>query len=71
MGFFKKRTGDVNQHCFKLETNFSGEGLAVQDPFDLFHNITKTIIPRKLHCFSFLCNKTLNIMHNGIQPYYA
>ncbi|VVC43544.1 Hypothetical protein CINCED_3A009726 [Cinara cedri] len=71
LGFYKKKTGNVSQRCTKLRNNFFGEGLAVQDPFDLFHNITKTIVPKKLQGFSHLCNKTLEVMHNGIQPYYG
>jgi len=68
LGFNKKRIGNPTQWCAKLRNNFSGEGLAVQDPFDLFHNITKIIVPRKLQVFSHLCSKTLEVMN---QPYYA
>jgi len=71
LGFYKKKYGNITQWCDKLRRNFSGEGLAVQDPFDLFHNITKTIVPRKLQNFSHLCNQTLKVMNKGIQPYYA
>lgn len=71
LGFHKKKTGDVSQWCIKIRSNFYGEGLAVQDPFDLFHNITKTIVPRKLQNFSQLCDKTEVVMRNGTQPYYA
>lgn len=71
LGFNKKRTGNATQWCIKLRNNFSGEGLAVQDPFDLFHNITKIIVPKKLQAFSHLCNKTLEVMTGATQPYYA
>lgn len=71
LGFYKKKTGNFTEWRIKLRTNFFGKGLAVQDPFDLFHNITKTIIPRKLQGFSHLCKKTKEIMDNEIQPYYA
>lgn len=71
LGFYKKKTGDAVQRCVKLRENFHNEGLAVQDPFDLFHNITKIIVPRKLQGFSHLCFKTLEVMTNGTQPYYA
>lgn len=70
LGFYKKKNCDA-QRSTKIMGNFFGEGLAVQDPFDLFHNITKVIIPRKLQIFSHLCKKTYEVMHNGIQPYYA
>lgn len=70
-GFYKKRTSNHTQCCNKLKQNFFAEGLAVQDPFDLFHNITKTIVSRKLQHFSHLCSQTLEVMHNRIQPYYA
>lgn len=71
LGFYKRRNGSATQRCMKLRNNFYGEGLALQDPFDLFHNITKTIVPRKLQSFSHLCNKTLEVMNKGTQPYYA
>lgn len=71
LGFNKKRNGKPIDWCIRLRDNFHGEGLAVQDPFDLFHNITKVIIPRKLQTFSYLCNKTMEVMKNGVQPYYA
>lgn len=71
LGFYKKKTGNASQWCNKLKINFSGEGLAVQDPFDLFHNITKAISPRKLQCFSHLCCKTSEVMTKVTQPYYA
>jgi hypothetical protein len=71
MGFNKKRIGRPYDWSMRLKENFHGEGLAVQDPFDLFHNITKTIVPKKLQGFSHLCTKTMEVMNNGIQPYYA
>lgn len=71
LGFYKKKTGNAVQWSVKLRDNFLNEGLAVQDPFDLFHNITKIIVPRKLQGFSHLCYKTLEVMKNGTQPYYA
>ncbi|XP_060841499.1 uncharacterized protein LOC132922160 [Rhopalosiphum padi] len=71
LGFNKKKNGRPTDWCIRLRDNFHGEGLAVQDPFDLFHNITKVIIPRKLQNFSYLCNKTMEVMNNGVQPYYA
>ncbi|XP_025198194.1 uncharacterized protein LOC112596619 [Melanaphis sacchari] len=71
LGFNKKKKGKPIDWCIRLRDNFHGEGLAVQDPFDLFHNITKVIIPRKLQTFSYLCNKTMEVMNNGVQPYYA
>uniref|UniRef100_A0A2S2QSL2 Speckle targeted PIP5K1A-regulated poly(A) polymerase n=2 Tax=Sipha flava TaxID=143950 RepID=A0A2S2QSL2_9HEMI len=71
MGFNKKRIGRPYNWSMRLKENFHGEGLAVQDPFDLFHNITKTIVPKKLQGFSHLCTKTMEVMNNGIQPYYA
>lgn len=70
-GFNKKKNGKPFEWCVRLKENFYGEGLAVQDPFDLFHNITKTIIPRKLEIFTHLCNKTMEVMNNGVLPYYA
>lgn len=71
MGFNKKRIGRPIDWSMRLKDNFYGEGLAVQDPFDLFHNITKIIIPKKLQGFCNLCTKTIEVMNNGIQPYYA
>ncbi|XP_060862607.1 uncharacterized protein LOC132939454 [Metopolophium dirhodum] len=71
LGFSKKKNGQPIDWCIRLRDNFHGDGLAVQDPFDLFHNITKVIIPRKLQTFSYLCNKTMEVMKNGVQPYYA
>lgn len=71
LGFHKKKTGDPTQRCIKIKGNFFGEGLAVQDPFDLFHNITKTILPKKLKIFCHLCDETKKIMNNGDHPYYA
>ncbi|XP_050058890.1 uncharacterized protein LOC114129116 isoform X2 [Aphis gossypii] len=71
LGFNKKKIGRPNDWRTKLKDYFHGEGLAVQDPFDLFHNITKIISPRKLQTFSYLCNKTMEVMNNGVQPYYA
>ncbi|XP_050432069.1 uncharacterized protein LOC126840408 [Adelges cooleyi] len=71
LGFHKKKTGDPTQRCNEIRGNFFGEGLAVQDPFDLFHNITKTISLKKLNIFCHLCSKTKEIMSNGVQFYYA
>jgi len=72
LGFHKKKNGKPIDWCIRLRDNFHGEGLAVQDPFDLFHNITKVIIPRKLQTFSYLCNETMEVMKNDrVQPYYA
>lgn len=71
LGFNKKKIGNPSLWCVKLRGNFLNDGLAVQDPFDLFHNITKTIVPRKLQGFSHLCKQTLEVMNKGIQPYYA
>lgn len=74
MGFYKKRIGRPSEWSMRLKDHFYGEGLAVQDPFDLFHNITKTIGPKKLQVFSHLCTKTMEVMNNNkgiFQPYYA
>lgn len=69
--FNKIKCGGTTQNSTRIKGNFSGEGLALQDPFDLFHNITKVIVPRKLQGFCYLCNKTLEVMTNGTLPYYA
>lgn len=71
LGFYKKKTGNNNQWGDRLRRSFFGEGLAIQDPFDLFHNITRTIVPRKLQNFSHLCQQTLEVMHKVNQPHYA
>jgi len=67
LGFNKKRNGNCVDWCIILKNKFLGEGLALQDPFDLFNNLTKCIVSRKLQTFSHLCNKTMEVMNNEVQ----
>ncbi|XP_015377735.1 PREDICTED: terminal uridylyltransferase 7-like [Diuraphis noxia] len=64
IGLKKKKKGNLTDWCATLNNNFQGEGLALQDPFDLFNNLTKCIELRKLKTFSHLCNKTMEFMNN-------
>jgi len=64
LGFHKKKNGNTTDWSTILKNNFQGEGLALQDPFDLFNNLTKCIVPRKLQAFSHLCNKTVEVMND-------
>jgi len=64
LDFNKKQNGNPSDWCIILKNNFQGEGLALQDPFDLFNNLTKCIVTSKLQTFSHLCNKTMEVMNN-------
>lgn len=52
----KKNSEPSSETLRKLRNNFCGDGLALQDPLDLFNNITKRIRQKKLTTFSYLCN---------------
>ncbi|XP_003246117.1 terminal uridylyltransferase Tailor-like [Acyrthosiphon pisum] len=66
----KKKHGNPFGWSKLLKYKFCGENFALQDPFDLFNNLTRCIVPRKLRTFSHLCNKTMEVMNNQVQKNY-
>jgi hypothetical protein len=64
LSFDQKKNGQLIEWGIKLKNSFRVEGLALQDPLDLFNNLTKRTKPDKLRIFFYSCNSSLEVMKN-------
>lgn len=64
LGFDPQKNGKLIEWGIKLKNSFRVEGLALQDPLDLFNNLTKRTKLDKLRIFSYSCNSSLEVTKN-------
>uniref|UniRef100_A0A2S2NYM1 PAP-associated domain-containing protein n=1 Tax=Schizaphis graminum TaxID=13262 RepID=A0A2S2NYM1_SCHGA len=71
LGFNTPKNVKPSDWCTQFKNAFRGEGLALQDPLNLFNNLTKRTTLDKLQIFSYSCNSSLEVMKNKRRKHNA